>query len=112
MIDADDIYELVGKIILGPDPTVEGNGRTDAHGGDQQDSQDHPLWSSCLRVYPEDPTIIIRDFLEAIPDFHRRQAPGAFALLLFVEGSGFFDDNLATLRLAVRTFFNPPSSFK
>ena len=97
LVDPQDIDEFVGQVILRSVPALQGDGRTHRHGRNEEGGQDHPLGPRDLRVHAEDAEVLVRDPLEPLADFLRRQL-----VPVLPEGRRLVERDLALLFAAVR----------
>jgi hypothetical protein len=64
LVDADNIYQLMSKIVLGTLPVLEDDGGSHRDRGDGQHREYRPFRTCHVGIYPEMPEVFIRDLLE------------------------------------------------
>ena len=104
LVDADDVHELVGQVVLGPLPVLKDDGRAHGDRRDREHGQDRPLRTGDRRVYAQRDKVAVRDLFQPRTDISRGKFVLDFFTVLdqhFRECRRFFKIDLELLFTAV-----------
>src|SRR6267143_5236683 len=98
LVDPKDVDEFVRQVVLGSVPALQGDRGTHGDRRDEERREHHPLRTGDLGIHAEDSEVLVRDALEALPDFLRREL-----VTILAERRRFVEGDLSLLFAAVGT---------
>ena len=66
LVDADDVHQLMGEVVLAPLTGLQGNGGSHSNRRHRQHGQNHPFRPGSGRIHAHDLDIVVRDLLEPV----------------------------------------------